>query len=395
MIYLTLILTAGNSAIILECMSKRCNILLLLITTFLFSTGCNHDNDENQALYPYCEFSEPVFTSYPGLIDSVLSLIPLGNLNPSGHTFPTDHHYLNFKLGDNGRLPILAVCDGWISIIKATENVTEGFTDYVLTIQPCNEFFITYGHLSGIPDELYSQALPFDFCNTYTTGAVTYYLCEKHQLKIPVFAGDTIGYVGQHPMGYIGIDIGCYDERVNLPFANDERFPNSFYKHAVSLVNYYSEAMKDELLEFSGDWGLSVRRTVEPLEGVVCQDIAGTAQGVWFNPAQPDNPEDPHLALVYHNVLATKQLFSVGTSIPGLGVEVYSFTPESSGTHNRNFSEVTHDGQIYTYSDLGAIFVDNVLILQLTDENTLKIELQTKADGPPWNFTDNYAVFIR
>ena len=35
------------------------------------------------------------FTTYPVDFERIRSITPLGNLNPPGHTFPTDHMYFN------------------------------------------------------------------------------------------------------------------------------------------------------------------------------------------------------------------------------------------------------------------------------------------------------------
>src|SRR5262245_41430638 len=41
-----------------------------------------------------CAPGTAVFTVPPVALNGVMGWVPLGNLNPPGHTFPTDHQYL-------------------------------------------------------------------------------------------------------------------------------------------------------------------------------------------------------------------------------------------------------------------------------------------------------------
>jgi hypothetical protein len=95
----------------------------------------------------------------------------------------------------------------------------------------------------------------------------------------------------------------------------------------------------------------------------------------------------------------------MGTSVPGIPSLAYEFYPVESGTHNRPFNQVTADGQIYSFSDFYNIWdqlitdftfpSENVILMQLIDQETLRIEKQTKSDGPPWSFRNNYRDFSR
>ena len=71
---------------------------LFLLLIIIVVTDCSKKDEYSSDTIPKCGVSNPVFTSYPGITDSVLSLVPLGNLNPSGHTFPNDHHYLHCRV---------------------------------------------------------------------------------------------------------------------------------------------------------------------------------------------------------------------------------------------------------------------------------------------------------
>jgi hypothetical protein len=46
------------------------------------------------------DVSLPLFGTSPIALEDIISLIPLGNLNPPSHTFPTDHIYLSLRRSD-------------------------------------------------------------------------------------------------------------------------------------------------------------------------------------------------------------------------------------------------------------------------------------------------------
>ena len=119
----------------------------------------------------------------------------------------------------------------------------------------------------------------------------------------------------------------------------------------------------------------------------------------------PVAPEDPHLSLILNNFDPRKNVISMGTSVPGIPSLAYEFYPEESGIHNRAFNKITNDGKIYTFSSFVNIWdqpitdfqfpSENVILMQLVDYETLRVEQQTDSDGPPWSFKNNFKDFRR
>ena len=104
-------------------------------------------------------------------------------------------------------------------------------------------------------------------------------------------------------------------------------------------------------------WSL-VDRSGDPSDphpcGRVLQDVPGTAQGAWFLEGVADTyPEDNHLALAWQNSRPEVAAISAGAMIPTLSSGVYEFSPQGSGTLNRDFSQVTPDGAVYGYTPVG------------------------------------------
>jgi hypothetical protein len=132
--------------------------------------------------------------------------------------------------------------------------------------------------------------------------------------------------------------------------------------------------------------------------GTIVQDVAGTAQGLWFLPGVPTSPEDPHLALVHDNVDPSQPVFSVGNDTFGLSSGTYTYTPQSSGIVDRDFSAITNDGLTYIchYWEVGNPSTPiGTILLQMPTATTLQIEAQSYNAGGPWSFQGNEVLFER
>jgi hypothetical protein len=185
------------------------------------------------------------------------------------------------------------------------------------------------------------------------------------------------------------LDFGAYDTRRPLPFANPSRHPLPTL-YAVCPGNYFTGDL--QALFNSRYGGQSGARTVEPLCGSVNQDAAGTAQGDWYPAGIPNlQLEDSGLALVHDNVEPSTGAFSIGNAVPNVTSGVYKFMPAHSGQVNREFSEVTADGNIYCYDSFfflpGAF--SGTLLIQLAGASTLNIQKQsaTSCGAGPWTMS--------
>ncbi len=223
---------------------------------------------------------------------------------------------------------------------------------------------------------------------------------------IEVQAGELIGTAGDD--GNLALDFGIRDSRITpLEYANPSRlFSNQSgfdQFHLACAIDYYPPDKRDQLLARLGDYFGERPRTIEPICGEVEQDEPGTAQGKWYRAgtAVELSPEDPHLALVHDNVDPSRGVFSVGTSVPGLGPNAWFFAPQPSGGVNRDFSQVTADGTIYCYEPVGRSgrppSSPLVILLQMTSDITLRIEKRDAAQcgTGPWVFQSDYVDFER
>lgn len=323
------------------------------------------------------------------------NIIPLGNFNPSGHTFPTDHIYLALNRIDANdwnsgtvNVPVYMPGDVLITEIDAVKHLSDNppFTDYDLSFYPCKELSFRFGHITSLSAEMLSEFNKGIQCDKeYETGGSKFQRCSNKNLNIKVSAGQKIGTAGGNP-NQSAFDIWATDFRVKeLEFAMPDRW-SSNTKHTACPLNYFTNKEKEELYSLLGGWS-SNKRTIEPICGTIEQDIKGTAQGAWFVQGTENTyPEDPHLALALDNVNPQINVFSVGGSIPGLDSKIYIFTPESTGEVNIAFAQVK-PGKVYCYEQSDKSVDNNqnndrwdfTIVLELLNETALKIEKQTSS----------------
>lgn len=370
--------------------------LLILLAALYLHAGCGGGSGTIAgATLSSCEGSE-FFTALPMALDDFRGLVPLGTLNPSGHTFPTDHLYFYIRLADSGgpaSVNVYAPGNVRITEISASEHLSANpsYTDYTITFYPCLELHSYFGHVQSLSATLSAQIGSLaGNCETYSTGGENFSSCSK-TVNIDVTAGTLFGTTGRS--GQLALDFGLYDSRITPEgFANQDRFTTSC-PYTVCPVDYFSASLKTDLEARFSSYTGETQRTAEPVCGEVGQDVAGTSQGVWFLPNISTYPEDPHLALAHDNITPSIAVFSVGTSLTGVDSGTYTFTPVDSGVVNRDFSDVPVDDNIYCYeTEEGTVF-----LLQLANTTTLHIQKldQANCDNIPEDFDQSTVTFER
>lgn len=354
------------------------------------SSGSEEETADTSASLADCG-AEPIFTALPAAIEDVRGLVPLGNLNPPGHVFPTDHIYFYSK--DSAQIDLYSPGDITITKVTATQYLSEELqrTDYDVTFQPCKQFKGYFYHIDTLAQSILGQiTFSESNCSTYTTGGQTFKKCTE-DVSIVVKAGEKIGTADI-------FDLGAYDSRITpLAYANASRITSSSDGfdglHVVCPIDYFATSVKGELEAKFGSYDGARIRTASPVCGEVEQDEAGTAQGRWYyTGASGEVTEDPHLALVHDNIDPTVGVFSSGTSISNMYSSTFYFTPASSGMVNLDFNKVTGDGNIYCYDNLaeyvGGEPIAAVILVQMPTSTTLKIERQEAAScgAGPWSF---------
>ena len=372
---------------------KKCLILLLALVLLVIG-GCETLPNNECA-----DDSTPIFTVAPTDLDKIAGIITLGNLNPPGHTFPTDHIYFFPTREENADRPntvnVYSPGDLTITQIWASEHVKAGFADYNIFLTPCDEISIEFFHITTPSEEIFGDTADFSgwhLDNDYSTGGEIYRTWSK-EYDIEVAAGEFLGTAGGNPNQW-AFDLGVYDERqYPAVVAAPERWEGYRYLNSVCPLSLYEPGpLLDRMVSL-------VERDKVEGEGLPCgyvlQDVPGTAHGCWFlEGIEETYPEDLHLALVRDNIHPAYIAVSTGNSVRGLRSRAYKFLPESSGLLNRDFAGITPDGQVYGYVSLD---YNGVIIISMPDIETLYIELLPEAtqDSETWAFTGNKTVFKR
>ena len=378
--------------------SSRPVAFAFLILVACGGGGGGDGGNEGPALPAVCPAGTFLGVS-PVAISSIRTIVPLGTLNPPGHTFPTDHMYFYLVVPPGGTAPaettLYAPGDIYIATATAVQHVTAGYTDYTIVLAPCDDITIVLGHVTSLDAAVFGDTSTLDgwtLRDEYATGGQTYRHWRR-TFNVPVAAGTVLGTAGGRA-GQWALDVGAYDRLHTVgPVANTTRWASSQYLHAVCPLDYYEPgAVKTQLA------GL-VDRSAPPGDpdpcGRILQDLPTTAQGCWFVEGTTSTyPEDPHLALVWHNRDALLCAISMGTSVPGFGASERTFTPLGSGRRNRAFSQVTADGLSYGYELPSP---PGILVIHMPDAVTLWVQYLPSATADPatWVFTAARTTFVR
>lgn len=322
---------------------------------------------------------------------------PLGFPQPPVHILGAKHSAFTINLPDEPVVSGRAVrfpSDATVTEIVSTESADGA--GYQITFYPCRELKSYFFHLGSIAAPLEAElrgtataCQDFDFG---TNGGKIRKCTARVGLRVR--AGDPVG--GSDRFG--GVDWGVVDFRVTRPYLNPSRYDGD-YPHYVSPLDYAAADVRALIEPKLGSLDGRVRRTAEPRAGTVFHDLAGTAQGNWFTPGTSFmNTQDfsPWLALLHDYVDPAVPIFSMGSSVRGLRLGLYAFAPETSGTVNRDFSEVKPDGQVYCYerflagrtaSGLNLSVPGGVIVMRMPSATTLLVELQAgrtcATAGPP------------
>jgi hypothetical protein len=329
-----------------------------------------------------CGSSTGLYTTLPIAASNLMGWVPLGALNPSGHTFPTDHQYIYLKsFGQSGGAqPVDLYAPGDVTIVGARRSVYNGVAatvDYSIMFSACKETWVEFGHVRSIAPAILAKIPPFDQgCNTYSPNpGSTVTACWTKSTEIKVSAGEAIGTTA-------GLDLWMFDARVPaITYANNARWgglSNGFdHFHVVAFSDYFAEPLRTTVQGMLGSYDGKVKRTIQPLGGTIATDVAGTAQGMWMFGNEPTYPESPHLAIVPDNVDPTLVNISMGTSGGTFTTGLRKMVPSSIGPFNRHPSQITPGATIHCWDlingfDLGGGY--GVALIQLVDATTLRIE---------------------
>lgn len=331
-----------------------------------------------------------VFTALPVNLADLKLVIPLGNLNPPGHTLPTPHLYLNVN---DATKQYSVFSPGNITLTGVKKYVHGGTAeDYSLEMQVGGDYYLYFHHIIGLePDLLAKIGAINSNCQSYTIGETVHSFCEK-TLALPLKAGQLLGKIGGGTAISKGLDMGLY-----------KRLPTDQIE-TLCPIDYFTADLKAKLEAKLGGYAGKPRIPVPPVCGTVYQDIPGKLQGVWFLSGKPKYPEDLHIAFVHDNVFRNVPAISVGKSQKGLESGVYTFPLQISRPVNRDFN-IQAPGAVWCFDQLsrvnggpaGSIGADKSIIVEFLTPDKIRVEYRPSCNCScqPGSFTANAVTYDR
>jgi len=251
---------------------KRKYWLAALLVALLTMT-CKLKEDEPEPSGPIS------FEASPVDIARINRATPLGNLNPPGHTFPTDHIY--FYMNGTSLVTVRAIAPGTVSQLYFNSY----FSDYRIEFTHTSTFSSYLDHVKNPP------------------AAVV--------VGTEVATGDFLGYSDPTTTA---LDLGVIDMDVTRGFIVPARYIDRSL-HGGDPYSYFIEPFRSQLLAKNP-------RTVEPRGGVFDYDIDGRLVGNWFLEGIPADNQAAgidysygHLAFVYDMVTPSEIHISCGGTL--------------------------------------------------------------------------------
>ena len=304
------------------------------------------------------------FTALPVDISRTPLLTPLGNLNPPGHTLPTDHVYFyqtNFAVFPvvpaTAVLPVYAATTGAVNFMLQPAG-----TDWKIGFIATKDFGYYYDHLVPLPN--------------IKVGTV-------------VQAGEQVGTTT--PGG--AFDLGAYDLRVShTGFVNPVRYGEQTL-HYVSPWAYFVEPLRSQLYA-------KVRRhpSAADKDGKIDFGVAGRLVGDWFEQSVPNSTEasgpagwPKSLAFVYDYYDPRQIRVVIGGTIAPVGVWTIPAGAPGPETVSVSSGKVAYR-LMYTES---FTVQSGLMLVQMVTSDRIKVEVFTGSQAGDAEFTAAAFMYVR
>ena len=222
-------------------------------------------------------------TTPPVALSRIQSITPLGNLNPPGHTFPTDHIDFFHHVGreSDAQYDVVAPADGTIATIQHDAD-----------------------------DAIYVTA---SSVHTYYVG----HMLAASGLAVgqKITAGQRLGTTS--PVSH-ALDLGVLNSTVTNAFVNPDRYGTNS-RQAEAPYKFFSDTLKSQL-------GALIQTTADNREGQLNFDRSGTLSGNWFHEtlaiSESVGPSagPKHIAFVRDSVNPSTRVVSLGGTVGQAGV---------------------------------------------------------------------------
>ena len=322
-------------------------------------TGITLDYFFNSALPEgTLEFTHNILDS-----ESFSRIIPLGQINPPGHSFPTDHIYYVL---DGPAHPVYAPTGGTVLYISDAS----AYGDYDIRIAVTNTMTYYLGHI---------------------------YINTNLQEGDTVLAGDQLGISGNTSC----VDFGLINKNINNTFISTN-YP-SVTLYGDKPLSYYTEPLKSQLYalvkpplpadepDYVYDGGVT--------DGNFVYDVQGTLLGNWFTEssitAEWYEWED-QLSFSYDLFYTNQIRIAAGNySTPiALNNTDNLIAPESVTTASGAVAYYIYNANV-TNKGLPTGERIGLLMVQMLSDTRIKLEIFTDTTSIAHAFTSNAIIYVR
>lgn len=330
--------------------NRKNDFICILLTGLWIGFSCKNNNETiNGPSGPTGPTGPITFTHAPVDTSKIAQATPLGNLNPPGHTFPTDHIY--FYLNDPNLVEVRAHGDGTVRSIY--HNAWSD--DYRVELKHTETFYSYLDHIKNLPPEIVQGAT--------------------------VEVGDLMGY-GDRSVSAVDLGVVDYDSTRN--FIVPARY-HDFSLYCADPYQYFEEDVRDALLAKNP-------RTVEPRGGKIDFDIDGALSGNWFFETTPIDGatgiQANHLAFVYDMIDPTIIRIAAGDTL-----ELAPFNYRVNG-NTPDPATVTTASGLVKYELMRSPTA--VLLVEMQDARTIQVEVfPNKTKSQVSDFTEAAQTYVR
>lgn len=341
---------------------------LAALVTFLFLPGCGGGGSTPATT------STTNFSSYssslpsgtltlkvsPVDVNNVVSVYPLGNLNPPGHIIPSDHIYL-YHNDLTGKYPVYAPADGVVEFVIHPQN------DYKIYVDATKTFSYYLDHVI---------------------------LTASLKAGDSVYAGEILGTTSTQSGA---VDLGVVNADLTLSFSNPSRYPYQTL-HTDAPLKYFNEPLKTQL------YAKVTRQSIDK-DGKIDFDVAGKLVGNWYLQGLAADPQssggqggwDKQIAFVYDPIYPAKIRISIGGVLSMTGV--YGVQDTANDPANVSVSSGKVSYQLYGFDPnnkgQNSPGQQGLLIVQMTDDNTVKVETFKGSADATAEFDSGAQTYVR
>jgi len=301
------------------------------------------------------------FTNSPMKFADIMFATPLGNLNPPGHTLPTDHiyfYYVKINGNTNVMADVFAPGSGTVTWINGP---TPPGVDVGIGIKMTNTFLYYLGHVV---------------------------LDLSIKVGSSIKAGQLMGTTSPQSNA---LDLGVINDEITLKgFAVPSRY---IYQtiHTDSPCKYFVQPLRDSLYA-------KVTRTGPEKDGKIDYDIPGRLVGGWFLKGLPlgdasatSDAWPKHLAFVYDMNTPGAVRVSIGGTLTMRGV--YGVFKNSPDPANISTANGRVGLKLTSFDTSGFIF--GVLVVQMIASDTIKVETFQSVTADTVQFDANASIYTR